>query len=148
MVEVDLTGVEEATDDKYPLIPEGQYLVRIEKAEQKQSAKGKDYFALQFNILDGDYAGKKLFDMVSLSSGALGRLKLVLSHLEMENDGALKLYEEDFVGKCCMLDIYISDEEYPDKDGRMIQTKKSKPSFAGYIALTDKQKANMDDLPF
>lgn len=63
-----VAGNNETMDDRSP-IPAGDYIAHIVKSEMKQTkAKTGHYLALQFKVLEGDYAGRVLFTNLNLDN--------------------------------------------------------------------------------
>jgi hypothetical protein len=53
--------------DKFDLLPPGEYIVQLAQAEAKATKDGMGkYIAMQFEILDGDHTGRRLFDNLNL----------------------------------------------------------------------------------
>lgn len=69
---VDLSGVQ---DGVFDAIPSGRYQAKLtdgEIRESKSSAKhpGAEYISWEFTVLDGDYEGRKLWQVTSLNHGS------------------------------------------------------------------------------
>lgn len=77
-VKVDLSGVESSRK----AIPEGNYTVSVNDAKIETSSKSSaDYIAFEFEVIEGDHKGAKLFHNCSLQPQALFNLKNVLEAL-------------------------------------------------------------------
>ena len=51
----------------FKTLPNGKYLVTLDKAESKVSTAGNAYINFQWRVADGQYANRVLFDMVMQS---------------------------------------------------------------------------------
>lgn len=78
LVTVDFTDVETRE-----LIPEGDYHVRVEDIEQEEGDKGP-YLNWELKIPSGEYKGKKLWYITSLTKQSLWNLRAVLEALGVE----------------------------------------------------------------
>jgi len=78
LVTVDFTDVETRE-----LIPDGDYHVRVEEIEQEEGDKGP-YLNWVLKIPSGEYKGKKLYYMTSLTKQSLWNLRAVLEALGVE----------------------------------------------------------------
>ena len=89
-------------------LPAGIYDVEIVAVEVRQSGEeakhpGSDYLAVEMNVLDEEYEGRKLWTNVSMHDNARGLLKAFLlaceySEEEMEADD-FSIEEDDLEGK-------------------------------------------------
>ncbi|WP_002145552.1 DUF669 domain-containing protein [Bacillus cereus] len=57
----DVKEVEENGGGDFEKVPDGQYEVAVEKLELTESKKGDPMLMVWFNIVDGEYEGKKIF---------------------------------------------------------------------------------------
>lgn len=77
---VDLTGVEEM---KFEAIPKGIYNAEVDQCDfQISQSSGKPMFQIIFNIVDGEYANRKLYFYASFSEKALSGTKTALLRIE------------------------------------------------------------------
>lgn len=97
-IAVDFTGVETQVS-----LPEQDFLLEVEEVEQKTSDNsGADYLSFTFKIVDGKFAGKKLWHNCSLQPQALFNLRGVLEALGMEIPaGPMELDPADLIGLQC-----------------------------------------------
>jgi hypothetical protein len=89
-------------------IPKGKYLTEIEQVEVRQG-EGKEhpYLNWQLTIIDGEYQGRKLWFMTSLSPKSLWKLKPIFKALGYEeeqitldvDETSRLLLAPDFTGK-------------------------------------------------
>lgn len=49
-------------------VPPGQYTGMITNSELKDTKKGGQYISLEIDIMDGDYAGRKLFEKLNIKN--------------------------------------------------------------------------------
>lgn len=66
-------------EDSFELIPEGQYVAKIESVEVVQTAKKDEMWKLKLNIEEGDYKDKKLFTNLVFNDGGYGNIKKLYS---------------------------------------------------------------------
>ena len=75
---------EEVKGGSFDPIPQGEYNLLIEEAEVKRTKNGTgSYLSLRFQVLDGTYAGRVLFDNVTImhdnqQAVDIGKEKLIL----------------------------------------------------------------------
>ncbi len=85
-------------------------------------------WGLKFQVSDGEYAGRYIFDNLVFSTGAMKRVKLICSRLGIDVSGKVKLTPELLLGKRVMLTVaieeYVSEEKGPGK--------RNSVPFAGY----------------
>lgn len=110
MIRVDFTGVSSG----FEKIACGTYLARVEGIEEKMSQAGKPYLNWKFNIVGGEYDGRKAFYMTSLAPNALWKLKDTLikafGYTKEQLSGAFELDVTDLIGQECAL--VVGEEEY------------------------------------
>ena len=105
---VDLSGIQ---DGAFDVIPSGRYQAKLsdgEIRESKSSAKhpGAEYISWEFTVLDGEFEGRKLWQITSLSHGtcdcsdwkdsSLFGLKAILSASQIWTTEELASEEFDF----------------------------------------------------
>lgn len=106
-----LVDFSQVTDNS---IPKGKYPVEIEQVEVRQS-EGKEfpYLFWQLTIIDGEYQGRKLNFMTSLSPKSLWKLKPIFKVLGYEeeqitldvDETSKLLLAPDFTGKHVVADV-------------------------------------------
>lgn len=107
-VRVDLSQAETRV-----LLPEGDYLVKVDKVTQEESKEGNPYLSWVFRTIDDDkkYNGKPLYTNTSLQPQALWNLRNLLESLgEDIPDSEFDLDFEDLVGKQCV--VAVEDDEW------------------------------------
>lgn len=108
---IDLSTVEESS---YGVLPKGLYNCTIEKCEYKISKASKPMWSVQFNIDDGEYAGKKLFAFISFSDKALPGTKTTIKRIAPEFATQAfnpKTSADSMVGKPCRCKVDIDTYE-------------------------------------
>lgn len=99
MANVDFTNVE--TKD-FELLPRGEYPLRVVEAEERDSQSSEyQYLNLSFEVIDGDFAGRRVWDNPSYSPKALWKLKDFLAaagYTEEDLSGAFEFDPADLVG--------------------------------------------------
>lgn len=75
---IDFTNVE---DVSFEVLPKGVYSAIIVGCEFKHSSKGNPMWAMQMDVRDGDYEGRKLFFHVTFSEAALPFAKKTLANI-------------------------------------------------------------------
>ena len=72
-------NMNEVAAQSFETIPKGTYNVTIEEAEyQLSKSSNKPMWNLKLTITDGDYAGRKIFTILSFSEGALPGTKAAI----------------------------------------------------------------------
>jgi len=115
----------------FEAVPEGTYMVEIEKVECRQSKSSEhDYLNWEFKIIDDeDHEGQHLWMITSLSPRALFRLKDVFEALDVLEDemnldfdddvditptAGPRMLEPDVEGLQCM--VIVTNEVYENKE--------------------------------
>lgn len=71
------TSVKKQTATSFEPLPEGTYTVRLTDVEARQSAKGNPNWSWTYEVVDGEFKGRRLWDNTSLVEAAHWRLKQV-----------------------------------------------------------------------
>lgn len=131
-VKVDLSGVESSRK----AIPEGSYTVSVNDAKIETSSKSSaDYIAFEFEVIEGDHKGAKLFHNCSLQPQALFNLKNVLEALGFTiPKKAFDLELSELLGLEC--EVEVGHETY---DG------KKKARIVEFINLEDGDEDDDED---
>lgn len=100
MTVVDFTDVEVKD---YSPIPAGAYLLQIVDAEEKPSESSEyNYLSLGWAVVDGEFEGRRLWDILSYSPKALWKLKsflLGVVGIDMEDlRDDFQIIPDDYVG--------------------------------------------------
>jgi hypothetical protein len=109
-IRVDFTDVKSGFEP----IPEGKYEAVVFEVEQKVGQNsGKPYLNWQLKIQGGEFDGRRLFYMTSLSPNALWKLKtnlIALGYTKEEVEGDFDLDLPDLCGRECT--VVVTHEEY------------------------------------
>lgn len=116
-------------DSTFELIPEGSYLVQVNKVEVKFDNAQVEKWTLTLKILEGEFQNKNLLDFIKWNPTGLKRIKLILSRLGFNVDGKLNVMPEDIEGKVA----YICVKVEPDFKDPQIQ--RNKIPYDGYKTL-------------
>lgn len=111
----------------YPEVPVGQYEIKIDKMELKESSKGDPMFSAQFRILSGDHSNQCLFMNQVITQGfQIGIVNKFLRSLDVTDDVEFKDYEQY---NNLVMDIM---EEVDGKLEFLLDYRKSKKDFPIY----------------
>lgn len=114
---LDLTNVK--TDDE--IIPNGDYVIRCEKAEVKDTKDGSgQYINCVFKIISGDYRNRTIFNMFNIKNRnekavqiGLGQLK---KFLVASNVSSMQISSpHDLEGMSCVVTTKIKNDDFGDK---------------------------------
>ena len=146
MPTVDFSEVDTAQD--YSLLPDGEYLCRIDSIDDTMTTNAGDaMWNLQMVVDDGDYQGRKVFDKIAFSRAALPRVKLLCEQLGLDVNGVSILEPERLIGRAVHVTVEI--QSYTDRYGEEKQT--NKVTFAGYRKAGGPPASSPEpdeDLPF
>lgn len=111
---IDFTKVsdEEMT---FELLNEGKHLLKVEKCEEKQSAKGNTYWSITY--VDKDQ--NKVWDNLAFTEKTLNRVKKCFSNLGLDINGSFNYTPDDILGLYMNAEVKI--EDYVDKNGNKKQ---------------------------
>lgn len=74
----------DAKESSFELIPEGQYLVKVEDAEVKDTKSGTgQYINVKFKVCGGKHDGKVLFHMFNIKNDNAKAVEIGLGQLKM-----------------------------------------------------------------
>lgn len=121
MIKLDFSNV---TGGSFEPVPAGDYLLEIEKVENKVSKAGNDMLNITFNIVEGEYEGRKIFDLYVLTEKALWKLKDLFAALEYDVDGTVEFDPQDLVGRIFTGAITVEESEGYDPQNRIKTHKK------------------------
>jgi hypothetical protein len=139
MPKIDFSTIEDAKT--FTPVPEGTYLAEVNSVEQTTTGKGNEMWKLKLKILEGEHAGRHLFDNLVFASAAMKRIKLVCSRLGLDTSGELDLTPAMLRGRAALVTVQI--EEYVDDDGK--ERRRNRIPFDGYEAVGN---ASEEDAPF
>ena len=121
-IRLDFSNIE---GGEFEPIPAGDYLVEIEKCEAKTSSSGNDMLTMTFNVVEGDYAGRKIFDNYVLTEKALWKLKSLFVALGEDVDGILEFDPSDLIGQTFLATVSIEESPGYDPANRIKKHKKA-----------------------
>ena len=126
MPKIDFANVDDVQD--FSPLPDGEYLCRLAEIEEASTHAGDEMWKLKFEVADGEYAGRYIFDNMVFSEAALKRVKLICSRLGIDVSGEVELTPSMLEGATCIIRTEI--EEYEDNEGRT--KRRNVVPFAGY----------------
>ena len=135
MPKIDFSHVDDVQD--FSPVPAGKYLCRLVGIEEASTQHGDEMWKLRFEVTQGPYAGRLIFDNLVFSEAALKRAKLICSRLGLDVSKELDLTPELIKGRVALLTVEI--EPYEDGEGRTKQ--RNVVPFAGY------ERASASDAP-
>jgi hypothetical protein len=107
-------AVDFSDTEKQGVIDEGDYILKVDDVEQKESDAGNSYLAITFLVDEGEFQGKKVYHNCSLQPQALFNLRGVLEALGFEvPTGVMDLDPADMIGETC--GAAIAHETYEGK---------------------------------
>ena len=98
--------------DGFEPVPPDAYLLTVTAVEEKPGKKFP-YLNWTMEIVNGEYAGKKVFHMTTLSPDALFGLKAFLRAFAYDVDGEVSFEPEELIGKEAWADLKI-DKYLPE----------------------------------
>lgn len=105
--EVDLTGVE---DQSYA-IPDGTYKAKCIDVTQDVSKSGNPMFVWEFEIVEGDYSGRKFKSWTAITPAAMWKVAETVIALGVGQNGqVVKFKRSDVINKLCGL--VMEQDEY------------------------------------
>ena len=135
MPKIDFGHVDDVQD--FSPVPAGKYLCRLSGIEEASTQHGDEMWKLRFEVTQGPYTGRLIFDNLVFSEAALKRAKLICSRLGLDVSKELDLTPELIKGRVAVLTVDV--EPYEDAEGRTKQ--RNVVSFAGY------ERASESDAP-
>ena len=126
MPKIDFSNIDDVQD--FTPLPDGEYLCRLAEIEEASTYNGDEMWKLKFEVINGEYTGRYIFDNMVFSEAALKRVKLICSRLGIDVSGEVDLTPSMLEGATCFITTEI--EEYEDNEGK-IKPRNVVP-FAGY----------------
>ena len=126
MPKIDFSHIDDVQD--FSPLPDGEDPCRLSEIEEASTHSGDEMWKLKFEVVDGEYTGRYIFDNLVFSDAALKRVKLVCSRLGMDVSGEIDLTPSLLEGRTCLISTEI--EEYEDNEGRT--KRRNTVPFAGY----------------
>lgn len=121
-------------------LPEGQYDLRINSAEQKTSSKGNQQIQLVCEVMDGEYAGKRATVWYSLLPSSTWKLDRLIDALGIQRQPT---GEFDSAGK----EILAFDPDH--LIGRTVRYNVKQREYQGKVNndFADEARSPLDDAP-
>lgn len=104
----------EDVKDSFELLPTDAYEAKITKQELKKSAAGNNMIAIEWTVLTGDFAGRKVFDNIVLMEATAWKVKQYAELIGLESGSTLD--PELFMGVEAILGIVCRDQTAKEKD--------------------------------
>ena len=110
------------------LLPEGKYLCSLIDVETTTNRAGAPMWTLKFEVKEGAFKGRWIWDRLFFSQKALPRVKYVFSRLGIDTRGQMTLKPGALIGRPAIVEVVI--EEYEKRDGSMDE--RNTVPFDGY----------------
>ena len=105
----------QAKEQEFTLIPEGQYPVLVVSATEGESKEKKTPFIkVKYEIMEGEFSGKNIYDNFFFSEASLWRLKNALAIMGVKITDDMDVNESTFNGRTCL--ITVVHKEYKGKN--------------------------------
>ena len=126
-------------------LPAGEYLCRVDSIEELFTQRNDEMWRLRFEVVEGEYIRRFIFDNLVFSAAAMKRVKLICSRLGLNTHGEVDLTPNLLQGRKCYVSVLI--EEYEDNNGNI--KKRNVVPFAGYEqAEKEEMEDEKDMMPF
>ncbi len=126
MPKINFAQVDDVHD--FSPVPPGKYLCRLAEIEEASTQFGDEMWKLRFEVAEGEYAGRYIYDNLVFSDAALKRVKLICSRLGLDTAREIDLTTKLLEGRTCLLTVEV--EDYQDQEGKT--KKRNVVPFAGY----------------
>lgn len=118
MPSIDFSVIDEARS--FEPIPEGQYRAEVSDVAESVTKSGGEMWTLAFRIIDGDHAGRLVYDRLIFTEKVMPRVKLVCSRLGLDVTGAVELAPAMLLNRTCLLTVEVG--QYEDAAGVLKDT--------------------------
>ncbi len=150
MPDIDFTQIDDVQD--FTPLPDGEYQCKLVEVEQTETLHGDEMWKLRFEVLDGEHAGRLIFDNLVFSATAQPRVKLICASLGLDVSGTLSLTTSMLKDRTCR--VRVTTEDYVAADGST-KTCNNVP-YAGYEPCTERSvggeeasaPVSKEDIPF
>ena len=148
MPKIDFSKVDDVQD--FTPLPDDRYLCQLGEIEEDTTQYNDEMWKLKFEVIEGEYSGRFIFDNLVFSEAALKRAKLICSRLGLDVSAEIDLTPDLLKGRKCY--VLVTTEEYENDEGET--KKRNVVSFAGYESVegaegSSKENNNKDEnLPF
>ncbi len=145
MVKVNMNGVEDAQN--FSPVPDDAYLCKISEVDDDKATQGGDpMWRIRWEIIEGDYAGRYIFDNLVFSPKALKRVKLVFSRLglDVSKDEEVEWTPQMIMDKHAR--VTVVTEEYESESGGA--KKRNSVPYNGIEAVESTAAGGGEVVPF
>lgn len=144
VVKLDLRKTEHGKKGGYRY-PEGEYKLKITKAERKSSQSGNTQIVLQCEIVEPEkYAGKPLIDRLTLTEKAMFRVGWLLDAVGIKWSNAVVDFPlKKLVGKIVGVQLY--DDEYQGKVSSKVAEYYSEEEIDEFLEDEDEDEEDDED---
>ena len=108
MINLDFSNV---TGGNFEPIPAGDYVLEIENIEEQVSKAGNNMLNITFNVAEGEYAGRKIFEFYVLTEKALWKMKDLLIALGIDTEGQVDIDIDDLEGEMFIGNVEIQEQK-------------------------------------
>lgn len=85
----------ENVSSEFEALPEGQYLAKLVSAELTKSSTDKPMIKVTWEVTDGEYEGRKIFDNIVITPGAEFKMKQYAELVGIESGSQIDT--QDFI---------------------------------------------------
>ena len=152
MHKIDFSKIEDVQD--FTPLPDGKYICQLTEIEEATTQYDDEMWKLRFEVIEGKFIGRLVFDNLVFSEAAMKRAKLICSRLGLDVSGELDITPKLLEGRKCVVSVVT--EEYEDVEGNT--KRRNIIPFAGYDRISDagspdaspkkKDDSNEEHLPF
>lgn len=136
----------------YDVLPKGQYIARVTKAETKSSKVGGEYIQIEFTIADGKQTGRKFWDIFNTKnqnpkavSIALGKLKSLCLASGIPETQLVNFNNSMLANRVVKVTTDVKTDSYGDK----VAVKKYEPANSATTpAVNNTNSFTQSDIPF
>jgi hypothetical protein len=123
-------------------IPDGSYSAEIVYAEEGTSKAGNPKIDLRWKVIDGEFEGRLVFDVLTFTPAALFRVKNTLKALGWEDSFSGEVAAEDLIGRQATIVVSLqrntesdpaTGEAYPDRN-KVVKVKPLGLGISGLFA--------------
>lgn len=133
------------TDGSKPtLLPDGWYRCRVARINPKQTSAGSEMWGVGFEVVEGDYKGRYLWDNFVFSDQGYQRVRMACSRMGIDLSEGGELTQEMVFGKEVM--VKTQQQDYNRKDGTAA-TRNEVP-YEGYEAIEGANEPTTGAVPF
>ena len=139
MPKVDFSKVDDVQD--FRPLPDGKYFCRLSEIEEAATQYGDEMWKIRFEVIQGEYTGRFIFDNLVFSEAALKRVKLICSRLGVDVSKEMDITPDLLQNRKCYVSVVT--EEYEDAEGKI--KKRNVVPFAGYAKADTEPSSGQDD---